>query len=107
MICNNKHFRSIYKNTLLKCKNCGFVTTNLNLTKDDLNRIYSENYFKGEEYLSYFDDKKTIQSNFKKRLESIIKTINKSSIKNCLEIGCAYGFFGEILKKKLTLSILE
>lgn len=101
LVCNKNSFTEIYNNTLLKCNNCGFVTANLQLDEDVLKKIYTENYFKGEEYVDYIRDKIILQTNFKKRLQKIFKLTPKTKIKNTLEIGCAYGFFAELIKKEL------
>jgi len=43
-------------------------------------------------------DKKVLQLNFEKRIPFIKDVLNSlPHIDNCLEIGCAYGFFGEVL----------
>lgn len=97
LVCKEKHFEEIYSHTLKKCLNCGFITANLQISSLKLEEIYSENYFKGEEYLDYCQDKKIIQKNFQERLNYIFQKVNKNSIKSVLEIGCAYGFFAEVL----------
>ncbi len=97
LVCNAKGLEPIYKGTLLKCSSCGFVTANMEIDLELLKRIYNENYFKGEEYVDYLRDKDILQTNFKKRLNAIYKRIEKSTITNVLEIGCAYGFFAEVI----------
>lgn len=79
------------------CRNCGFITTNLNLSDKEIKELYSINYYNGEEYSDYLSDKKMIQKNFKNRLLRIDKYIVGS--KNSLfEIGCAYGFFLDVAR---------
>jgi len=96
IVCRSEKFESLYNNTLKKCAACGFVTANLEISDDVLKKIYSENYFKGAEYLDYLKDKSTIQYNFRKRLDYILKKIDPKSIYSVLELGCAYGFFAEL-----------
>lgn len=67
----------------------------------ELEKVYTENYFKGEEYVDYLNDKEILQTNFKKRLNKIERIVGLTNIRSSLEIGCAYGFFGEILSNKL------
>lgn len=68
----------------------------MSLNDYQLKEIYSENYFKGDEYRDYIADKLVLQKNFSKRLNQI-QTNNLPENKiNALEIGCAYGFFGEV-----------
>lgn len=97
-VCNHSEWTEIYNSTLVKCRNCGFITANLKVSIDELNALYSEKYFKGEEYLDYKADKNFLQKNFKKRLKRIRKYHPEFS--NVLEIGCAYGFFAETLTKE-------
>jgi len=100
IICGNKEFITVYSNTLKKCTRCGFASANMEISLEILESTYSINYFLGEEYLNYLQDKEVLQLNFEKRTHTIKKIINgRLPVTNCLEIGCAYGFFGEILKK--------
>jgi 2-polyprenyl-3-methyl-5-hydroxy-6-metoxy-1,4-benzoquinol methylase len=98
-ICNATAVSAIYNNTLLKCEACTHVWANMALSEDELRKIYAENYFKGEEYADYIADKEIIQKNFGKRLKSVQNLNPKPSLSNVLEIGCAYGFFGELITK--------
>jgi 2-polyprenyl-3-methyl-5-hydroxy-6-metoxy-1,4-benzoquinol methylase len=94
IICKKSNSEGIY-NGLMQCKNCGLVyydhAGNINT-----NDLYSEDYFKGEEYLDYENDKLIIQKNFEHRLNEIRKYIKSGSL---YEIGSAYGFFLELAKK--------
>jgi 2-polyprenyl-3-methyl-5-hydroxy-6-metoxy-1,4-benzoquinol methylase len=101
LVCTSNGFESIFQETLLKCKGCGFVTANMEIDPKQLEHIYTENYFKGEEYVDYLRDKEILQTNFKKRLRKIQTLVDPASIRNCLEIGCAYGFFAEELTKTI------
>jgi SAM-dependent methyltransferase len=100
IVCGNREFVPIFSGTLKKCVNCRFVTANMEFSRELLQKTYSVNYFLGEEYLNYLLDKNTIQLNFNKRIHKIKKAVSSEvPVSNCLEIGCAYGFFGEIAKK--------
>jgi 2-polyprenyl-3-methyl-5-hydroxy-6-metoxy-1,4-benzoquinol methylase len=100
LICSNNSFILLYDDTLLQCKKCGFVTANMHLTDHELKAVYNKEYFNGEEYQNYLEDKEVIQKNFFNRLKSIRKKINISSNASYLEIGCAYGFWGEIITRE-------
>ncbi len=104
LVCNSDQFKPIYNYTLLKCCTCGFITASMEVDPEILKQTYTENYFKGEEYVDYLRDKEILQTNFKKRLKRIYKIVSKSKIANTLEIGCAYGFFAEIVTKELQKS---
>jgi SAM-dependent methyltransferase len=97
-VCLDKETVKIYNGTLISCQNCSHVWADLSLDEEELRKIYAENYFKGEEYADYIADKLIIQSNFSKRLKTLRKLENPPTFKNTLEIGCAYGFFGDLIK---------
>jgi SAM-dependent methyltransferase len=80
---------------LLKCAACGFVTASL---KDpvDVQRLYGDQYFQGEEYLDYKSDEAFFKRHFQLRLQDILR--RKASGK-LLEIGAAYGFFLDLAKQ--------
>jgi len=97
IVCNHQNFDKLYNQTLLKCVHCGFVTANMEIAELEMQNIYTENYFKGEEYLDYQKDKKTIVKNFKRRILQILRFAPADKIKKAVEIGCAYGFFAQTL----------
>ncbi len=101
IVCNGSTFDFIYKDTLMKCSNCGFVRASQEFDQNDLREVYSEKYFKGEEYLNYQADKSILQLNFKRRLENFLNKVDGKTVANVLELGCAYGFFAEIINKYL------
>jgi len=73
----------------------------MKITSETLKQTYTENYFKGEEYVDYLRDKGILQTNFKKRLRNIYEIVDKKSISDVVEIGCAYGFFAEVITNDL------
>jgi len=101
LVCGKTDFSLMYNNKLLRCSSCGFVTANTKITPETLQQVYTENYFKGEAYADYLQDKKILQTNFKKRLQHVYKLVDKKRITNVIEIGCAYGFFAEVLNNEL------
>lgn len=100
IVCGSSEFKPIYNNTLLRCGGCSFVTANIKIGEENIKSIYTEKYFKGEEYLDYLKEKVSLQKNFQNRLNFIYKKIDKDAIKSVLEIGCSYGFFAELLNKE-------
>jgi len=70
----------------------------MDISDELLKATYSINYFMGEEYMDYENDREVLRLNFKKRIPGIKKVSRHGSpVNHCLEIGCAYGFFGEVL----------
>lgn len=84
---------------LSKCKSCGFITTNADLSESELEKLYSADYFHGTEYADYVADKQVIQANFRDRLNILLGFISNPEKKELFEIGCAYGFFLELAQK--------
>jgi len=70
----------------------------MDIGNEEVAKIYTADYFKGEEYEDYIRDKKIIQSNFISRIKYLEKVIPENKRKNILEIGCGYGFFGELAR---------
>ena len=97
LICNANNFSYLYNYTLKKCNVCGFITANIEISAEELSHIYTEKYFKGEEYLDYLKEKQALQFNFRRRLKCLRRVFPEKKINNVLEIGCAYGFFGNVL----------
>jgi 2-polyprenyl-3-methyl-5-hydroxy-6-metoxy-1,4-benzoquinol methylase len=100
IVCGGIEFRKIYSDTLKVCTGCGFATANMEIGPEMLLKTYSVHYFMGEEYLNYLQDKEILQLNFQKRIRTIKRKVAESlPVAHVLEIGCAYGFFGELVRK--------
>ncbi len=98
IICNNnKFFKKKFK-ILTQCNKCKHIFADLDLDYNDLKKIYSKDYFFGEEYIDYLKDKKQIEKNSKDRLKVIKKFFSNTNQLNLLEIGCAFGFFLNTVK---------
>jgi 2-polyprenyl-3-methyl-5-hydroxy-6-metoxy-1,4-benzoquinol methylase len=99
-ICQRIKVTKIYNETLIECRNCSHIWADLSLDEEQMRNIYAENYFKGEEYADYLADKLILQTNFKNRLNYLKKLQSPPKFENVLEVGCAYGFFGELMLEK-------
>jgi len=95
LVCYKSIFKPYLKG-LIKCEFCGFVTVDLNIDELDFSKIYEKEYFFGNEYIDYIQDRDVLRSNFRKRLKSIMKYKNNGYL---VEVGCAYGFFLELAKE--------
>jgi len=62
--------------------------------------LYSREYFFGEEYKDYVQDESIIKKNFEARLKVLNRYIHRSIHKSVLEIGCAYGFFLDLVRER-------
>jgi SAM-dependent methyltransferase len=81
---------------ILRCPSCSLVFADTLLSSDELERLYQREYFFGDEYLNYMEDKPYLQRNFRARLKTLRKF---SSGGHLFEIGCAYGYFLELAAK--------
>ena len=98
-ICNSDLNKILYPG-ILKCDSCGHIFADQKLTREELKKIYNNDYFHGEEYSDYIAERATIEKNFL-RITSIINNyITDKKNKNVLEVGSAYGYFLNILKDK-------
>lgn len=100
VVCGASDFDPLYNGTLRRCCACGHVAANMSVSKELLSEVYRENYFKGEEYVDYARDKDVLQHNFRRRLKHISSMPGFRTSGNVVEIGCAYGFFGEVLQQQ-------
>lgn len=89
---------AIYLGNLYRCSKCGHTIAANKYFAANFDELYSEKYFKGEEYLDYVNDREAIQRNFDKRLRILKKLFTGRKPESVLEIGAAYGFFGNSLK---------
>lgn len=90
---------------IIKCPQCGLVYADIDITDEEkLTKIYNYDYFFGEEYLNYINDKKALQKKFKKIIPLITQYNDGGEL---LEIGSAYGFFLEIAKEYWNVTGIE
>ena len=101
-VCDGSHYETLsekdryglYCNTVI-CKNCGMLMTNPRMTKESLNKFYSEDYrelYTGSKNaeVSFFDE----QYEHGKRIVALIKEhAKRSSLHNLfvMEVGCGAG----------------
>lgn len=99
--CGRSEFTAIYEQTLLRCGHCGFITANTDVDEAILRRVYDAAFFDGEEVYDYRGTKDSRQLNFRRRLERVLAVTGQDSIHSVLEIGAAFGFFGEVMLQRL------
>jgi 2-polyprenyl-3-methyl-5-hydroxy-6-metoxy-1,4-benzoquinol methylase len=84
---------------LLQCQSCGFITANLRLSQEELERLYSTAYFTGEEYNDYLGDRTLIERHFRERLRVLARHVDAPQTATLFEVGCAYGFFLHVAQR--------
>ena len=95
--CGGNSLNRTYAN-LLRCPNCGHICANTSLTDAEMEELYSDQYFKGEEYGDYIADKPVLQRNFGARIKNMLKHLGDLKQLSLFEVGCAYGFFLEVAR---------
>lgn len=100
-VCNCSLIKPLYAG-VKKCEECGFAFAGVKLTHEELINIYKKEYFFGEEYSNYIADKTILQKNFDLRLKVLKNYIDPSRHKNLIEIGSAYGFFLDVLRRNFS-----
>jgi 2-polyprenyl-3-methyl-5-hydroxy-6-metoxy-1,4-benzoquinol methylase len=88
-----------YGDELLKCENCGLVVAKDIPSFEELEKLYAEEYFFGMEYSDYQADRKALESNFRQRVRHLKPYLHKNA--RVVEVGCAYGFFLNMIKDKV------
>ncbi len=78
---------------LVACRDCGFLTADLELTFEDIRAVYGHDYFHGSEYLDYRKEETSLRRNFRRRLDTMVRWLPDSGRCRLFEVGCAYGFF--------------
>jgi SAM-dependent methyltransferase len=86
-------------NGLLQCGGCGFMTADVSLSREELERIYSEKYFHGEEYRDYVSERAIFAKQFQRRLKVLLQHVPEGRRGRLFEIGAAYGFFLDLARQ--------
>lgn len=84
---------------LLQCRACGFFTADVSLDRAELERLYSEAYFVGEEYRDYASERDLFVRQFELRLKTLLRYLPTGRRHRLFEIGAAYGFFLDLARR--------
>ena len=95
--CDGKKFKQ-YSEGLIKCHKCGLVVAEEIPSNAEIEKLYQEEYFFGMEYFDYQADRPALERNFRKRLNRL-KYMVKPDF-DVIELGCAYGYFLNMIKDK-------
>jgi SAM-dependent methyltransferase len=96
IICDAIQWQPALK-VLQQCGNCGFIRADLQIDRAELEALYQESYFRGDEYGDYLADREVHRRNFQRRLTEIRKQLGTP--KSVYEIGCAYGLWLEVVSE--------
>ena len=110
-LCESENIQDLYKvkgYNVVKCKDCGFVFVNNEISKKELVELYTETYYHNpawyhldkNKYFGYDDyigDKQNIRDKFDNVIKHILKFTDKGPL---LDIGCGPGLFLELAKER-------
>jgi SAM-dependent methyltransferase len=99
--CGDRRLRPHYEG-MHRCSGCGHVFVDHDLGPADFEKLYERGYFFGEEYVDYVADQAVLQRNFASRLEVLRRFLPPGAARSLLEIGCAYGWFLELVKHEFS-----
>lgn len=85
---------------LKKCANCGLVFADMEISDEEVKRIYQKEYFFGRVYVDYIKERTAQNLNFNKRLHRLLQYVDSPKQKSLFEIGSAYGFFLDLARKE-------
>jgi SAM-dependent methyltransferase len=83
---------------LLECADCRFITADASLSHAELERVYGESYFRGEEYRDYVSERGLFARQFQLRLKTLLRYVPETRRNRLFEIGAAYGFFLDVAR---------
>ena len=84
---------------LLRCASCGFITADVRLSHAELERLYREPYFRGQEYRDYVAERPLFVKQFELRLKTLLRYVPEARRTGLFEIGAAYGFFLDLARR--------
>jgi len=100
LVCGKNAMTPLYGATLMECSECSFITTNMEIDVNVLRSLYKD-FFHTQFVFDYKGTRRSRQIDFTRKISKILRYVDESSIADVLEIGCAYGFFGEVLTRRL------
>jgi SAM-dependent methyltransferase len=97
LVCGGTYGRAAIAG-LLVCADCGFVTADASLSHAELERLYDESYFRGDEYRDYVSERDLFARQFQLRLKTLLRYVPETRRNRLFEIGAAYGFFLDLAR---------
>lgn len=96
---DTKRLYTIKGFNIVKCRSCGFVYVNPRIANEELSTLYSSDYFRNREF-GYLDYEATAHLRKKsfERWYKDIKPFLAPEKGSALDIGCASGYFLEVLQ---------
>ena len=98
VVCGGGRAGRLYEG-ILRCAGCGHVFADMRLSDEELFRLYNEEFFTGAEFSDYASDERYFRKNFRLRFRELQKFIDPARHRRLLEIGSAYGFFLDTVKR--------
>ncbi len=90
-----------YSKGLIRNIDSGLIVAEEIPSEADLKHLYEKEYFFGMEYSDYIADRPALEKNFLGRIKRLKKLGLLHSRNHVVEVGCAYGYFLNLLKNEV------
>jgi len=87
---------------LRQCTDCGHVWADATISDDELQKLYGERYFRGDEYADYAREAPALAKNFRRRVRTLVRRHPAGGF--LWEIGAAYGYFLKVAGDHFTVA---
>ena len=94
-----------YSDGLIRNIDSGLIVAEFIPSNEELDKLYEKDYFFGQEYSDYLADRPALETNFRKRIKSLKKRGALGADKNLVEVGCAYGYFLNLVKDEVESAV--
>jgi SAM-dependent methyltransferase len=85
------------------CQSCGMMTLQRQFSLEEIKKEYGADYFHGREYIDYVADAPVQQTLLRAHLGRVERYVAPGA--RLLEIGCAYGYFLDLLRRQYPQSV--
>ena len=88
--------------SIVKCSSCGFVFVNPRVSNEQLEVIYTHDYFQNKDYgyVSYEQEKRLRVKNFERWLNDAQQYLPATEKIRAMDVGCAAGYCLEVMRDK-------
>jgi SAM-dependent methyltransferase len=100
--CEGESFSGRWPGFLI-CRGCGLMVFDQRFDVAGLKSLYQESYFRGNEYIDYLAERVSQQRTLQQHLRVVRRHLQPGA--RLLEVGCAYGYFLEMIRADFPDSI--
>ena len=91
IVCGCEREFELWATDIHRCTSCSLMVCLEPPSPEEIELIYSEGYFRGEEYFDYLEANSGIRQTLNRRRREVLARVDARE--RLLEVGCAYGYF--------------